>query len=252
MAREDRYYHQAKQLGYRSRAAFKLKQIDEAVDLIGPTDAVVDLGAAPGSWLQVAAEATDGTVVGVDRQRIDPIDGVATIRGDVTAESTVATLRDRVGPGGADVVLSDLAPNMTGEYELDHARSVHLGRVAFEIATDLLAGGGNFVVKVFDGPDVADLRSAIDREFDHVRPVRPAASRAASSEVYLVGLGRLTAPVRAGDRIDLEIVDVGAEGDGVARVDGFTVFVPGARPGETVRARVTEVKDRFGFADPIE
>jgi 23S rRNA (uridine2552-2'-O)-methyltransferase len=249
---KDEYYNRAKQEGYRSRAAYKLKQLDGTADLVSEGDTVVDLGAAPGGWSQVAAELAggSGTVVAVDRQRIDTIDGVETVRGDMTEESTRNEVLDAVGT--TDVVVSDMAPNMTGEYELDHARSVHLARTAFETALELLAPGGDFVAKVFEGPDTDDLRADIDEEFEYVRSVHPEASRDASSELFLVGKGRLTAPVAAGDRLEVDVVDVGDEGDGIATVDGYTLFVPGADAGETVEVRVTDVKPRFGFAELVD
>ena len=252
MTGKDEYYNRAKQEGYRSRAAYKLKQLDETANLISEGDTVVDLGAAPGGWSQVAAELAgdSGTVVAVDRQRIDAIDGVETVRGDMTEESTRKEVLDAVGM--ANLVVSDMAPNMTGEYELDHARSVHLARTAFETALKLLAPGGDFVAKVFEGPDTDDLRADIDEEFEYVRSVHPEASRDSSSELYLVGKGRLTAPVTAGDRLEVDVADVGDEGDGIAKVDGYTLFVPGADAGETVEVRVTDVKPRFGFAELVD
>ena len=257
MSNRDHYYNRAKQEGYRVRSAYKLIQLDEAAGLIGPDDAVLDLGAAPGGWLQVARERTDGPVVGVDRQRIDPVDGVETIRGDLTEADTKARIREHVGGDDADdrpldIVLSDMAPNMTGEYSVDHARSVHLARQALEVALDLLARGGDLAVKVFDGPDLDALRADIEREFEYVRTVSPDASRESSSELYLVGKRRLTAPVRAGEETEVEIEDVGSEGDGVAKVEGFTLFVPGTEAGDRLVVEVTEVKERFGFADPVE
>jgi 23S rRNA (uridine2552-2'-O)-methyltransferase len=258
MARKDEYYNRAKQEGYRARSAYKLKQIDDEAGLFGPGNTVVDLGAAPGGWLQVAAETVgpEGRVVGVDLQRIKSLDReddvVETIRGDMTDEETRSRIQDLVGEEGADVVISDMAPNMTGEYSLDHARSVHLARQAFETALDVLATGGDLAVKVFDGPDVAGLRAEMDDEFQYVRSIRPDASRDASSEQYLVGKHRITAPVRAGDELTVEIEDVGSEGDGIAKVEGFTLFVDGATEGEAVRVRVTDVKPRFGFAERIE
>jgi len=252
MTGKDRFYNKAKQEGYRTRAAYKLIQLDETANLIHEGATVVDLGAAPGGWLQVAAQRVGegGTVVGVDRQRIDDLDGVRTIRGDMTDEDTKAELRDLVGE--ADLVCSDMAPNMTGEYELDHARSVHLARQALDVALDVLAPGGDFVAKVFDGPDLADLNADLEPEFEYVREVRPDASRDESSELYLVGKSRLTAPVREGDRIEVEIVDTGHEGDGIAKVDGYTVFVSGVEEGETVEVRIDEVKANYGFAQPVE
>jgi len=255
MTRKDRYYNQAKQEGYRSRSAYKLQQLDETAGLFGPGNAVVDLGAAPGGWLQVAAERVGdaGTVVGVDRQRIDPLEDpgatVELVRGDMTDEDTSEDVRDVAG-GDVDVVLSDMAPNMTGEYNLDHARSVHLARQAFDVATDVLKTGGDFAVKVFQGQDLAEFEADVDEEFQYVRRVVPDASRDSSSEVYLVGKHRLTAPVRAGDVVSVVVEDVGSEGDGVAKVDGFTVFVDGADEGDELDVEVTEVKPNFAFAEP--
>jgi 23S rRNA (uridine2552-2'-O)-methyltransferase len=248
MSRKDDYYNRAKQEGYRARSAYKLKQIDERAGLLSPGDAVVDLGAAPGGWLQVAVEAVgpDGQVVGVDLQRIDPLDGVETVRGDLTEAETREAVRELVGD--ADVVLSDMAPQMTGEYNVDHARSVHLARQAFETAAELL-DGGHLVVKVFDGPDVADLREEMEASFRTVRALRPDASRDSSSELYLVGKDHLTAPVQAGDGLTVEVVAEGEEGDGIAKVEGFTVFVPDASPGDVVEVRVEDVKPRFAFAE---
>jgi 23S rRNA (uridine2552-2'-O)-methyltransferase len=251
MTDRDKYYNRAKQEGYRARSAYKLEQLDRTAGLLGEGNTVVDLGAAPGGWLQVASESVgpDGRVVGVDVQRVDPIDGVETIRGDVTDEDTRAAIREAVGE--ADVVLSDMAPNMTGEYSLDHARSVHLARQAFETALEVLAPGGDCAVKVFEGPDVDDLRAEMDAEFEYVRSVHPEASRDASSELYLVAKGRLTAPVRAGDELEVTVEDTGSDGDGVAKVDGYTLFVPGVAEGETVYVRVDEVKARYGFARQV-
>ena len=201
-----------------------------------------------------------------DDQREDD----AGLRGDMTEESTRDEVLERVSEadqgeasdvasgdvgaasGEANIVTSDMAPNMTGEYDLDHARSVHLARTAFETALELLAPGGDFVAKVFEGSDTDDLRADIDEEFEYVRSVHPEASRDASSELFLVGKGRLTAPVAAGDRLEVDVVDVGDEGDGIAKVDGYTLFVPGADAGETVEVRVTDVKPRFGFAELVD
>jgi len=254
MTGRDDYYNRSKQEGYRARSAYKLKQLDEAAKLFSPGDAVVDLGAAPGGWLQVAAEAVGdaGTVVGVDRQRIRSLghDNVETIRGDMTEETTVDRLREAVGEG-VDVVVSDMAPNMTGEYSVDHARSIHLARQAFDVALDLLEPGGDLVIKVFDGPDLADLRSDMEESFEYVRSIRPDASRDSSSELYLVAKGYLTAPVAIGDELAVEITDEGREGDGIARVDGFTVFVSDAEVGDEVEIRIEDVKPRFAFAERV-
>ncbi len=252
MARKDHYYNKSKQQGYRSRAAYKLQQLDESAHLLHDGETVVDLGAAPGGWLQVAAEEVGdtGTVIGVDLQRIKSIDNVETIRGDMTEEETQQEVIDVAG--SADVVLSDMAPNMTGEYSLDHARSVYLARQAFETALELLDSGGDFVVKVFQGPDLDDLRDDMEPEFEYVRTMSPDASRDESSEVYLVARKRLTAPVREGDTLEVTIEGVGSEGDGVAKVEEYTLFVPNTEEGETVEIRVDDVKPKFGFAQRLD
>jgi 23S rRNA (uridine2552-2'-O)-methyltransferase len=256
MTRKDEYYNRAKQEGYRTRSAYKLKQLDDDAGLFGPGNTVVDLGAAPGGWLQVAAEAVgpSGTVIGVDFQRIRDVeaDTVETIRGDMTDDETKQQLRDRTGADGADVVISDMAPDMTGEYSVDHARSVHLARQALEVALELLPAGGDFAAKVFDGRDVDDLREDIDAEFEYVRTIHPDASRDSSSELYLVGKHRITAPVAEGEEFDAVVDDVGSEGDGVVKIDGYALFVPGTETGDDVRVRVTDVKPNFGFAEVIE
>jgi 23S rRNA (uridine2552-2'-O)-methyltransferase len=259
MTGKDEYYNRAKQEGYRARSAYKLQQLDRTASLLGEGNTVLDLGAAPGGWLQVAAEAVGpgGRVVGLDRQRIDPLSDpeaeVTYVRADVTDEDTTDEVRATLDGGErpVDVVLSDMAPNMTGEYDLDHARSVHLARQAFALAAEVLAAGGDLAVKVFDGRDLSTLEADIESEFEYVRQVRPDASRDVSSELYLVAKNRLTAPVRPGDEREVDIVDTGSEGDGIARIDGFTIFVSGAEEGETVRVRIGDVKPRFGFAEPV-
>ena len=258
MTRRDDYYNRAKQQGYRSRAAYKLKQLDDLENVISGGDTVVDLGAAPGGWLQVAAEAVGphGTVIGVDLQRIKPFDDeledrIETIRGDMTEERTRERILEIAGDE-VDCVVSDMAPNMSGEYSLDQARSLHLARTAFETALELLDTGGNLVVKVFEGQDVDELRADIDEEFDYVRATSPDASRKESSELYLIGKGRLTAPVDPGDELEIEIVDVGSEGDGIASVEGFRLFVPDATEGETLTVRIEDVKPNFGFARRVD
>lgn len=252
MSHRDEYYNRAKQEGYRSRAAYKLKQLDETSSLLDPGATVVDLGAAPGGWLQVAEERVgdEGTVLGVDRQSIDPIDGVQTIRGDMTEADTREQIADQIGE--ANVVLSDMAPNMSGEYSLDHARSIHLARQAFDTAMAVLAPGGDLVVKVFDGSDLETFQSDLEPEFQYVRTARPDASRDESSELYLVGKGHITAPLEEGEETTVEIVDTGHEGDGIAKVEGYTLFIPDAETGETVTVVIQDVKPNFGFAERLD
>ncbi len=259
MTRKDDYYNRAKQQGYRSRAAYKLKQLDDLERLISGGDTVVDLGAAPGGWLQVAAEKVgpQGRVIGVDLQRIkrledpDLADRTETLRGDMTEEKTRKRVLD-AADGPVDCVISDMAPNMSGEYSLDQARSLHLARMAYETALELLAPGGNLAIKVFEGPDVDALREDMGTDFEYVRATSPDASRKSSSEIYLLAKGRITAPVSEGDELEVEIVDVGSEGDGIASVEGYRLFVPGVETGDTVTVRIEDVKANFGFAEPLE
>ena len=256
MAGKDHYYNKAKQEGYRSRAAYKLKQLDNLEHVLDRGETVVDLGAAPGGWLEVAAEEVgpQGNVIGVDFQRIKDFadhDNVETLRGDMTEAKTRDRVIDAAG-GSVDAVISDMAPNMSGEYSLDQARSLHLARQAFETSLELLDSGGDFVVKVFEGPDVDDFRADVEAEFQYVRATSPKASRDESSEIYLIGKGRLTAPVRPGDELEVEIVDVGSEGDGIASVEGYRLFVPGTEVGETVDVRVEDMKPNFGFAQRLD
>jgi len=188
---------------------------------------------------------------GVALRHAEPADRVAALRViegallEVDAAAVAAAI-------DADVVVSDMAPDMTGEYDLDHARSVHLARQAYAVASDLLAPGGDFAVKVFQGRDLDDLREEIAADFEYVRTVSPPASRDSSSEVYLVAKGRVTAPIAEGDRLEVEITDTGDEGDGVASVDGYTLFVPGAEPGETAAVVVDDLKPTFGFAERVD
>jgi len=253
MAKPDAWSRRAHQAGYRSRAAYKLRQLDDSFGIFEAGQTVVDLGAAPGGWLQVAGERVgeSGYVIGVDLRRISPIDDIDTqftyIQGDITESDTIEKI-ESAAPEGVDIVLSDMAPNITGEYGLDHARSIHLAETALELARSVLGPDGAFVVKVFDGPDLAEFRSRLERDFAHVTSAHPPASRDASSEVYLVGRGFLTAPVRSGDRQTVEITGTGAEGDGVATIEGFRIFVPDTEPGDTVEIEITDVKPRFGFA----
>jgi len=188
--KRDRYYRKAKRENYRSRAAYKLKQLDYKYDVIRPGDRVVDLGASPGGWSQVASELVgpEGRVYALDIDRFSPIEGVTFIRGDIRKDSVVARLLDQM-PDGADVVLSDMSPNISGNYSYDHARSVDLCEHALTFATRVLREGGNVVVKMFYGDMAKGFIGLARRSFDEVHVTHPHASRSTSSEVYVVGLG---------------------------------------------------------------
>ncbi len=192
--RRDPYFRDAKKQGYRARSAFKLKQLNNKHRIIKKGQAVVDLGCAPGGWSQVLLELVgpDGFVAGVDLLRTRPIEGVVLLQGDFTKESTRQRFREKLEERGRsvlDVVVSDMAPDMTGNYDLDQARSVHLCTLAMEFADAHLRPGGNFVCKVFEGADFHEFREEVRARYRSVRTDHPAASRKASSEVYLVAKG---------------------------------------------------------------
>ena len=187
--KQEKYYRLAKKLDYRSRASFKLMQIDDRFGIFEEGDSVVDLGAAPGGWLQVARERVgDGIVVGVDLRPIKPLDGVVTIVGDITARETMTELFGIFG-GKADVVLSDMAPNIGGHYSTDHARSVHLCTFAIAVAEHILKRDGKMVMKVFMGDMFPGIRKEMEDRFQSVRVYEPPATRDTSSEVYVIGKG---------------------------------------------------------------
>ena len=253
MARDqkDHYYRKAKEEGYRARSAYKLLQINEKFHVIKRGDSVVDLGAAPGGWLQVAAKLSGGKIVGVDLEGIAPIPGAITFQADITHDSTIGRVKEALG-GEADVVLCDAAPNLTGAWDMDHAVSVDLARSALRAAKKLLRPRGNFVVKVFQGDLFQDFLNEVRREFSSVQAHSPPASRKESAETYIVAKKLLTAPVRKGDMLDVTIESTGRSGDGVAMVEGFAVIVRGSREGERLRVKVDAVKPNFAFADILE
>ncbi len=186
--RSERYYRLAKKLNYRSRASFKLLQIDERFNVFRDGDTVVDLGAFPGGWLQVAADLTGGKVIGVDLRQIKPMEGVETIVGDITHAETMERLLDMMD-GKADVVLSDMAPNVGGNYATDHARSIHLCEHALAVCDHILRKDGTLVMKFFMG-DLADgLRRKTESRFRRVYVTSPDASRPTSSEMYIIAKG---------------------------------------------------------------
>jgi 23S rRNA (uridine2552-2'-O)-methyltransferase len=187
--KKEHYYKQAKRAGYRSRSAYKLKQINDKFKVISRHDSVIDLGAAPGGWSQVVKDIVGpkGVVVGVDLQRIEPIEGINFIQGDVTRAETlekVIILVDKV-----DVVVSDMSPNITGNYSMDHARSIELAEGALEIAKKLLKENGNIVIKIFQGDLFDDYLKKIKAMFTFTKIHSPKASRKSSSEVYIIGKG---------------------------------------------------------------
>lgn len=248
--KKDFYYNKAKQEGYRSRAAYKLKRINEKFNIIRKGDVVVDLGAAPGGWLQVARELSGSRVLGVDLQAIEPIEGVETIRGDIRATETVDRITWMIEK--ADAVICDAAPDLSGNWSYDHARSIDLASAAFGAAKQILRTGGNFVVKVFQGDMYEEFLNKIKKEFSQVKAYKSEASRKESAEIYIVARGLLSAPVRAGDVHEILVEGTGKSGDGIASIQGFIIFVKGAKQGDKLKVRIREVKEKFAVATPLE
>jgi 23S rRNA (uridine2552-2'-O)-methyltransferase len=184
----DPYVVAAQKQGFRSRAAFKLLELDDRFKLITKGCRVLDLGAAPGGWSQVALQRGAGQVVGVDLLAIDPIPGATLIKGDFDDPDMPARLTDLMG-GPADVVLSDMAPNTTGHAATDHIRIMALAELALHFATGILTPGGSFVAKVFQGGSEKDMLLPMKQSFASVKHAKPPASRKESSELYVVAQG---------------------------------------------------------------
>ncbi len=189
----DPYVARAKREGYRSRAAYKLIEMDDRYHLLKPGGRIVDLGAAPGGWSQIAADrvkAKDGRgkVVGVDLLDMEPIAGVSFAVKDFNDEDAPDFIKTMLG-GEADGVMSDMAANATGHKQTDHLRIVALAELAAEFAMDVLAPGGFFVAKVLQGGTEGQLLAKLKRDFATVRHVKPAASRADSAELYVLATG---------------------------------------------------------------
>ena len=182
--RTDGFQRRARREGYRARSVYKLMDIQKRSKIFRKDDTVLDLGAAPGGWSQIALEyiGEDGKLVGVDLQHILPLKGAQFLQGDIREPETRKELEKLVPK--ADVVLSDMSPNLSGNYSVDQARSVELASLALEIASERKAK--SFVVKVFEGSDFQDFRKAVIDEFGSVRTLSPEASRKQSSEVYLI------------------------------------------------------------------
>ena len=185
----DPYVKEAERRGYRSRAAFKLIDLDARDKLLRPGLTVVDLGAAPGSWSQVLRERLGpaGRVVAIDLLPMDPLAGVAFVQGDFREDEGLAAVEAALGGQGVDLVVSDMAPNLSGIESADQARSVHLGELALEFAATHLKPGGDLVVKVFQGSGLADLQAAMGAHFAKVYVRKPKSSRDRSRETFLVG-----------------------------------------------------------------
>jgi 23S rRNA (uridine2552-2'-O)-methyltransferase len=200
----DPYVKLAQKEGYRARAAYKLKEIDEALGLVRPGQVVVDLGAAPGAWSQylrrrfaprtagsggAATGELDGTIIALDLLEFAPIDGVSFIQGDFREDEVMARLEEELAGRAVDLVVSDMAPNLSGIAASDSARIAHLVELAVDFASRHLKPDGALVAKVFHGSGYSQLAELFKRQFRVVKPIKPKASRDKSSETFLVGIG---------------------------------------------------------------
>ena len=190
----DRYYKKAKHEGYRSRAAYKLLELQQRYRLLRPGYKVVDLGAAPGGWLQVAAKIVGqkGKVIGIDVQEMRPFsDGqIVSVHGDISAGEIQSKIAELLG-GLADTVISDMAPKLSGIRDADIARAVELNRLALAVAVRLLRPGGSLLIKSFMSNELHQLTAELKKEFSDVQRTKPEATRQGSSEFYFVAKGFL-------------------------------------------------------------
>lgn len=186
------YYRKAKEERYRSRATYKLLQVIKKYRIFKKGDIVVDLGAAPGGWLQAAQKVVGdkGFVLGVDLKSIEPLEAanVYTIIGDIT-DLKIQKQIERILPSLADAIISDVSPNISGVWEVDHARQIDLARESLLLALRFLRENGNFFVKVFQGDLFQDFVKEVRRDFVRVEIVKPKASRARSAEIFVLGMG---------------------------------------------------------------
>jgi 23S rRNA (uridine2552-2'-O)-methyltransferase len=200
----DPYVKMAQKEGYRARAAYKLKEIDEAFHLIRPGQVVVDLGAAPGAWSQylrrrfapksagvggAASGELDGTIIALDLLEFEPIDGVTFIQGDFREDEVMGRLEDELAGRAVDLVVSDMSPNLSGIASSDSARISHLVELAIDFSSRHLKPDGALVTKVFHGSGYSQLAELFKRHFRVVKPIKPKSSRDKSSETFLVGIG---------------------------------------------------------------
>lgn len=184
----DTYVEQANRAGWRSRAVFKLEQIQDKERLLKPGSTCVDLGSAPGSWSQLAARlvAPTGRVIAIDLLPMEPIPGVEFLEGDFTAPETLQALRNLVGSKPVDLVMSDMAPNMSGNRVMDQPRSLALLDEALAFAREVLRPGGDLLLKAFQGEGIDTLTRELKRDFRTVKTLKPKASRPESREIYLL------------------------------------------------------------------
>ncbi|MCH9753666.1 MAG: RlmE family RNA methyltransferase [Alphaproteobacteria bacterium] len=185
----DPYVVQSKKDGYRSRAAYKLLEIDTKFKVFRKNDVVLDLGAAPGSWAQVAQEKGASQVIGIDLLEVEPINNVEFIQEDFTTEEAYEKIKKSLDGKNVNIIISDMAPNMSGHKKVDHLRIIALCEEVFAFAQDHLAEGGSLVMKIFQGGAEGDLLKEIKRHFIKIKHFKPNSSRKASYEIYLIATG---------------------------------------------------------------
>lgn len=186
--KKEHYYKKAKHVGYRSRSAFKLQQIQIRFHLIPKNGIVVDLGAAPGGWSQVAKEfvGKKGTVIGADLSLIQPIESIQFLQGDITESETIEQIKILLNGKKVDVVMSDMSPNISGNYSVDQARSVWLCKCSLHVVDKILRKKGHFICKIFEGEDTKKFIELVKKRFKTVKTFSPQASRKSSSELYII------------------------------------------------------------------
>lgn len=188
-SKKDQFRRLARDQGYRSRSAFKLKQINQSYRILNKGDCIVDIGCAPGGWMQIALHevGTKGKVIGVDIKKIEPLSNAFIIQGNIEDEHVTDNIL-KISNSCVDVVLSDLSPNVSGNWELDHARQIDLTRNALRLSSMILKKRGKAVFKVFQGDMLNELVVELKKKFKKVILTKPNASRQVSSEIYLICL----------------------------------------------------------------
>jgi len=191
--KEDVFVKQAKELGYKSRAVFKLKEIDSKFHILSEGFKVIELGCSPGGWSQYILEkiGDSGKLYAIDKnplklEHIYP--QLCFIQTDVLSENFLNLLSKEIGESSVDVVLSDLSPNMSGNYDVDHYRQINLAKTSLKVAEAFLRSGGSLVVKVFDGPELVNFKNTLSSKFKYIHQLKPIASRKHSTEFYFVAL----------------------------------------------------------------
>jgi len=191
-SKKDQFRRLAREQGYRSRSAFKLKQINESYKILNRGNCVVDIGCAPGGWIQIALSEVGpkGKVIGIDIKKIEPLTKAFVIQGNIQDEEIINSIL-KFSNSSVDVVLSDLSPNVSGNWDLDHARQIDLTRTALKLSNKILKKDGKVVLKVFQGDMLNELIDELKKEFKKIIRTKPNASRQTSSEIYLICIGKL-------------------------------------------------------------